>query len=57
MSIAALWDRFWWSLMLTIGLGLIWLKYINPVVPCVSVGLIVFFFLKLICFYWHVSLI
>jgi hypothetical protein len=41
MSISAIWDRFWWSLMLTILLGLIWLKAIDPFVPCVSVGLIV----------------
>ncbi len=40
MSISAIWDRFWWSLMLTILTGLIWLKFIDPIVPCLSVGLI-----------------
>lgn len=41
MSLAAIWDRFWWSLMLTITLGLLWLKFLDPYVGCVSVGLIV----------------
>jgi hypothetical protein len=41
MSLAAIWDRFWWSLLLTIALGLLWLKFIDPYINCVSVGLIV----------------
>lgn len=41
MSLAAIWDRFWWSLILTITLGLLWLKFLDPYVSCVSVGLIV----------------
>lgn len=41
MSLPAIWDRFWWSLLITIGTGLVWLKFIDPFVPCVSVGLIV----------------
>jgi membrane protein YdbS with pleckstrin-like domain len=41
MSISAIWDRFWWSLILTVASGLIWLKFIDPVVPCVSMGLII----------------
>ena len=40
MSLAAVWDRFWWSLMLTILVGLVWLKFIDPVIPCMSVGLL-----------------
>jgi hypothetical protein len=41
MSLAAIWDRFWWSLMLTIALGLLWLKFVDPILSCDSVGLIV----------------
>jgi len=41
MSLSAIWERFWWSLLLTITLGLLWLKFIDPYVNCVSVGLIV----------------
>lgn len=40
MSFANIFDRFWWSLMLTILLGLIWLKFVDPIVPCWSIGLI-----------------
>ncbi len=40
MSLAAIWDRFWWSLMLTILVGLLWLKFIDPIIPCMSVGLL-----------------
>jgi hypothetical protein len=41
MSLSAIWDRFWWSMILTILVGLLWLKFLEPVVPCVSVGLVV----------------
>ncbi len=41
MSLTAIWERFWWSLLLTIGLGLIWMKFIDPIINCVSTGLIV----------------
>ena len=40
MSIAAIWDRFWWSMLITIGSGLLWLKFIDPYIPCFSIGLI-----------------
>jgi hypothetical protein len=40
MSLSAIWDRFWWSMILTIMIGLLWLKFIDPIIPCVSVGLI-----------------
>jgi hypothetical protein len=33
MSIAAIWDRFWWSLMLAIFVGLVWLKFVDPLLP------------------------
>jgi hypothetical protein len=40
MSIAEIWDRFWWSMLITIALGLLWLKFLDEIIPCVSVGLI-----------------
>ena len=40
MSIAEIWDRFWWSMLITIALGLLWLKFLEGIIPCVSVGLI-----------------
>ena len=30
LSIAEIWDRFWWSLMISILIGLGWLKFIDP---------------------------
>jgi|UniRef100_A0A7V3KP97 predicted membrane channel-forming protein YqfA (hemolysin III family) len=50
MSLSAIWDRFWWSLMLTIFLGLIWLKFLEPVITCESAGLIVCITVGLIYF-------
>lgn len=40
MSFAWIFDRFYWSMMWTIFLGLLWLRFIQPFIPCVSVGLI-----------------
>lgn len=41
LSIAELWDRFWWSLIITIFIGLVWLKFLDPIISCAGVGLIV----------------
>lgn len=41
MKLAVIWDRVWWSLMLTILVGLIWLKFIDPVFHHGKVGLAV----------------
>ncbi|HAL61516.1 MAG TPA: hypothetical protein DCP08_03805 [Chloroflexi bacterium] len=41
MSLADIWDRFFWSLMIAIFVGLVWLKFLDPVVACVGPGLIV----------------
>ncbi len=30
LSVAEIWDRFWWSLMISILIGLGWLKFIDP---------------------------
>ena len=41
MSLAAIWDRFWWSLMLTIFAGALWLKFVDPLGPNVRIGIAV----------------
>jgi hypothetical protein len=41
MSLADIWDRFFWSFIVAIFVGLVWLKYLDPVVPCVGPGLVV----------------
>lgn len=41
MSLADAWDRFFWSLMVTIFVGLIWLKFLEPFAPCLGPGLAV----------------
>jgi len=41
MSLADLWDRFFWSFIVAIFVGLVWLKFLDPVVPCVGPGLVV----------------
>jgi uncharacterized membrane-anchored protein YhcB (DUF1043 family) len=40
MSIAELWDRAWWGFMITIIVGLLWLKFLDPYLSCVWTGLI-----------------
>ncbi len=39
MKLAVIWDRVWWSTMLTILVGLIWLKFVDPVYHHGKVGL------------------
>ncbi len=39
LSISEVWDRFWWSLMITIFIGLLWLKFLDPYVSCSGAGL------------------
>lgn len=41
ISISKIWDRFWWSLMITIFIGLVWLKFLDPIVACWGIGLVV----------------
>jgi hypothetical protein len=41
MSVADMWGRFFWSVIIAIFVGLVWLKFIDSVVPCVWPGLIV----------------
>ena len=41
MSFADAWDRFFWSVMIAIFVGLVWLKFLDHIVACVGPGLIV----------------
>jgi len=41
MSLADLWDRFFWSVMVTIFVGLVWLKFLEPYAACLGPGLVV----------------
>lgn len=42
MSIADLWDRSFWSIMVIIGVGLLWIRFVEPYgLACVGPGLIV----------------
>jgi len=41
MSLADAWDRFFWSAIIAMFVGLVWLKFLDPVVPCVGPGLVV----------------
>jgi len=40
MSLSAVWDRFWWALMVAILVGLLWLKFLDAIVPSETGGLI-----------------
>jgi hypothetical protein len=51
MSLADIWERFFWSVLVVIFVGLVWLKYLDPVVPCVGPGLIVAIIVGGIYFY------
>lgn len=31
LSVAEIWDRLWWSMMITILVGLAWLKFVDPI--------------------------
>lgn len=41
MSLADAWDRFFWSAIIGMFVGLVWLKFLDPRIPCVGPGLIV----------------
>jgi hypothetical protein len=41
MSLSEAWDRMFWSIMLTIFVGLVWMKFLQETAACESVGLIV----------------
>ena len=41
MPLADAWDRFFWSVIIAIFAGLVWLKFLDPVLPCVGPGIVV----------------
>ena len=41
MPLAYAWDRFFWSVMIAIFVGLVWLKFLDPMLPCVGPGIVV----------------
>lgn len=41
MSIADAWDRLFWSLMLIIFIGLVWMRFLQNVAACEGPGLLV----------------
>lgn len=42
MSLADLWDRTFWSIMVVVGVGLLWIRFVEPYgLSCVGPGLIV----------------
>lgn len=41
MSLADIWERFFWSVLIVIFVGLVWLKFLDSKVACVGPGLIV----------------
>jgi hypothetical protein len=41
MSIADAWDRMFWSLMLVIFIGLVWMRFLQNVAACEGPGLLV----------------
>jgi len=51
MSIADMWDRFFWSAIIGMFVGIVWLKFLDPVVPCAGPGLVVAFIAGGIYFY------
>jgi hypothetical protein len=55
MTLSEAWDRMFWSIMLTIFVGLVWLKFLEPVVACEGPGLIVSICVGIAFFYrgWH----
>ncbi len=41
MSLSEAWDRMFWSLMIIILVGLLWMKFLQETAACESAGLIV----------------
>ncbi len=41
MSLNDLWDRAFWGFAIAIFVGLVWLKFIDPIVPCIWPGVMV----------------
>ncbi len=41
MTLSEAWDRMFWSLMIIIFVGLLWMKFLQETAACESAGLIV----------------
>lgn len=41
MNLSQAWDRMFWSIMLTIFVGLIWMRFLQEIAVCEGPGLIV----------------
>jgi hypothetical protein len=41
MSLSKLWDRAWWGFMIFIFVGLVWLKFLDPIIACVWPGVFI----------------
>ena len=41
MTLSEAWDRMFWAIMLTIFVGLVWMKFLEQVAPCAGPGLLV----------------
>lgn len=41
MSLSQAWDRMFWSVMITIFVGLLWMKFLQETAACESIGLVV----------------
>lgn len=41
MTLSEAWDRMFWTIMLVIFVGLVWMKFLQAILPCEGPGLIV----------------
>jgi len=55
MTLSEAWDRMFWSIMLTIFVGLVWMKFLETIAPCEGPGLVVSICVGIAFFYrgWH----
>lgn len=51
MTLSEAWDRLFWSLILVVLVGLLWMKFLQDVATCESVGVIVAFAVGIAFFY------
>ena len=51
MDFATIFDRFFWSAMITIFVALLWLKFVDPIIAIKWTGFIVAMFVGFIYFY------
>ena len=51
MDFADIWDRFFWSAIITIFVGLLWLRFLDPIIAIKWTGFIVSMIVGFIYFY------